>query len=453
MSRHFTLIIPTRNRAETLRWSIQSCLSQDYDNMTVLVSDNCSEDHTQDVIRSFSDPRLRSVRTPAPTSMSANVEFALDQVLDQDTHITAFGDDDGLIPGGLAFADQLLDRHPESEVVAWMTSNYCWPDCLVADWRNNLQISLSDHSEVLQSAEMMAKLAAYTAYYHHLPGLWTAFVPAKLLREYKAKHGRVIFSPIPDAATAVLVGCLTSSYIFTQRSVTMLGSSSNSNGVAISQEKPKGLELFLKENTLPHHAELDFAAHGVYYVTESLMQARDLGLLPEGVAVDLARAVRLMLIRRSTDSATMIASIRTAAAATAARHGIDFDADALEEMNATLAEEGKLFADPVFTGKASILNHRCHPRLTPTIFQATTLAGEILGMNAENQVIRAEERQQLMNELTEKLQAAKEQVTKYRQRSEKLNQKLEAVKTAQAAKTGSGFDKFREKLRTLLGRQ
>jgi len=165
--------------------------------------------------------------------------------------------------------------------------------------------------------------------------------------------------------------------------------------------------------------------------------------------VDLAKAIRLMLLRRPTDSDKMTESIAAAAAATAARHGIPFDRAELEQLNEATGAGGTLFTDPVFTGHSAILNHRCHPRLTPTIFQATSLAAEILAMNAAGQVIRKEERQQMMDNLMSKEQAAKEQVAKYRQRSEKLSRKLESVK---AARPVGRFEKLRAKLRGLLGR-
>ena len=49
---HFTIFIPTRERKDTLIHTINSALSQDYDNFTILISDNASNDGTAQLIES-----------------------------------------------------------------------------------------------------------------------------------------------------------------------------------------------------------------------------------------------------------------------------------------------------------------------------------------------------------------------------------------------------------------
>ena len=51
---HFTIIIPTRERCDTLKYAIQTVLNQEYDDFEILVSDNCSTDHTQSIINKWS---------------------------------------------------------------------------------------------------------------------------------------------------------------------------------------------------------------------------------------------------------------------------------------------------------------------------------------------------------------------------------------------------------------
>jgi glycosyltransferase involved in cell wall biosynthesis len=67
--------------------------------MAIIVSDNASTDHTEDVVREVADSRVRYVNTGTRVSMSHNFEFALSQV--EDGWVTFLGDDDGLLPGAL----------------------------------------------------------------------------------------------------------------------------------------------------------------------------------------------------------------------------------------------------------------------------------------------------------------------------------------------------------------
>lgn len=54
-----SVVIPTYNRASTLKRAIQSVLSQSFTDLELLVVDDASTDATADVIKNFSDPRLR----------------------------------------------------------------------------------------------------------------------------------------------------------------------------------------------------------------------------------------------------------------------------------------------------------------------------------------------------------------------------------------------------------
>src|SRR5690349_14295603 len=100
----YTVVIPTRERADTLYHTLRTCVDQDYENLSILVSDNCSADNTADVVHSFRDKRIQYIKTPARLSMSANWDFALDHVTEG--YVNFIGDDDGLIPGSLDIVNQ-----------------------------------------------------------------------------------------------------------------------------------------------------------------------------------------------------------------------------------------------------------------------------------------------------------------------------------------------------------
>ena len=60
----FSVIIPTRERSDTLQSSLKTCVGQDYDNLEIIVSDNFSTDNTREVVESFDDPRIRYINLP-----------------------------------------------------------------------------------------------------------------------------------------------------------------------------------------------------------------------------------------------------------------------------------------------------------------------------------------------------------------------------------------------------
>src|SRR5439155_1533464 len=77
----FSIVMPTRNRAQLLQFALQSALDQPTADLEVVVSDNDSRDDTPAVARRFNDPRVRYVRTPETLAMPDSWEFAHGQRL------------------------------------------------------------------------------------------------------------------------------------------------------------------------------------------------------------------------------------------------------------------------------------------------------------------------------------------------------------------------------------
>ncbi len=54
-----SILIPTYNRAVLLKRTIKSALKQNYENIEIVISDNCSTDDTKEVVSRFNDERIR----------------------------------------------------------------------------------------------------------------------------------------------------------------------------------------------------------------------------------------------------------------------------------------------------------------------------------------------------------------------------------------------------------
>ncbi|HEX8639024.1 MAG TPA: glycosyltransferase family 2 protein, partial [Pyrinomonadaceae bacterium] len=60
----FSVVIPTRNRAQLLKHAIQSVLDQTFTDFEVIVSNNFSVDNTKEVVNSYADERVRYFEAP-----------------------------------------------------------------------------------------------------------------------------------------------------------------------------------------------------------------------------------------------------------------------------------------------------------------------------------------------------------------------------------------------------
>lgn len=110
-----SVYICTFNRAEMLRESIQSVLNQTYTDMKIIVLDNASEDHTADVVASFTDPRLSYIRHEKNIG-TENWNYAFEHV---DTeYMCIFHDDDRMFPWLVEEEVKILDEMEEVGLVA-----------------------------------------------------------------------------------------------------------------------------------------------------------------------------------------------------------------------------------------------------------------------------------------------------------------------------------------------
>lgn len=65
-----SVVIPTYNRETMVGNAIKSVLNQTYQNIEVIVVDDASEDHSEDVVKSFKDSRIRYVRLEKNSGVS-----------------------------------------------------------------------------------------------------------------------------------------------------------------------------------------------------------------------------------------------------------------------------------------------------------------------------------------------------------------------------------------------
>lgn len=93
----FSVLLPTRNRAELLAQAIATVRAQDEASWEIVVSDNASVDDVQGLVESFDDQRIRYLRTDTPLPVTENWNRAADAATGR--WVVMLGDDDGLLPG------------------------------------------------------------------------------------------------------------------------------------------------------------------------------------------------------------------------------------------------------------------------------------------------------------------------------------------------------------------
>lgn len=107
--------IPTRNRADILRGTIENVLEQDFTDFELYVSDNESDDHTAEVVTSFDDPRVHYA--PLERNIGLYPNFTRTYQLGTAPYVMSMPDDAPMLPGNLARKVAFLDEHPDVDMV------------------------------------------------------------------------------------------------------------------------------------------------------------------------------------------------------------------------------------------------------------------------------------------------------------------------------------------------
>lgn len=75
MAANISVVLPTFNRAHILAKAIDSVLNQSYHDFELIIADDCSTDDTHFLVSSYTDKRIRYVRTPCNSNAGATRNF------------------------------------------------------------------------------------------------------------------------------------------------------------------------------------------------------------------------------------------------------------------------------------------------------------------------------------------------------------------------------------------
>jgi glycosyltransferase involved in cell wall biosynthesis len=324
----FTVVIPTRERRDTLEAALKSVTSQDYDSLEIIVSDNFSYDATEEVVKAANDKRVKYVNTGKRVSMSANWEFALTHVTGE--WLTIIGDDDALLPGCLEKINQIADE-TEVEAIQTSTCSFAWPS-LVGAKSGRLSVPMSCGWEIRDCSRWLAKVLRGEASYSKLPMLYNGGVVAfDALRKARGEGREYYHSCVPDVFSAVLLSQALPRYVYSYDPVAINGASIHSTGTSMYKVKSKTesgslpATKFRSESNIPFHPDIPLQADGDYpksvqvLVYESYLQVAE--ILPSSRKLEPAEQLKVILATAGPHEG----SIHEWGKIFAELHGLDFN--------------------------------------------------------------------------------------------------------------------------------
>ena len=228
----FSIIIPTRNRYETLQYSIQTVLSQRFDSFELIISDNSDIENLSEkkIIEPYlKDQKVKYIRPNEALPMSDHWEFALSNAVGE--YCIIFGDDDGLVFNSLQIIYDIIQKS-KRPVISWARVEYNWPNSLPSEASNMMIIPYTGKSGLIDSEKYIKKVIEYKGDYRYLPMFYNSAIHKNLIKELKIKTGKVFDASSPDIYSGYAFAHLSKEYISIGYPLSINGVSGKSNGAA-----------------------------------------------------------------------------------------------------------------------------------------------------------------------------------------------------------------------------
>lgn len=327
--RKVSVVIPTRERHDTLFHCLRTVVDQDVDDLEIIVSDNASSSDTRDVVESFRSPRIRYVNTGKRVSMTHNFEFGLSHA--SGDWVAFLGDDDGFLPGGIRRA---VDTVTDSGQLALGSQScvYNWPS--VYDPATPvLEVPLRRGSRLRNSRQVMGDVLVNRTDYRQMPLLYTGgVIHRSVIEKISADQGAVFRSQIPDVYSGFAICGVVPEYLFMDEPFALGGRSSHSNGLETLLRFSGGLAQFHAEGLIPFHPDIPLPSVGTFtfslpalqyesYLQSAFLHHNELSVQP------LDQAAWILGMAPSECRDMMLAWAR----GFAAHHKLEFDAILVRE--------------------------------------------------------------------------------------------------------------------------
>lgn len=229
----FTVIIPQKNRAEYLLYTLKSCMIQDYPNFEIIVSDDCSDDNSVEIVRQMqkADKRIKLLAHSEHIGMRMNFESALDEV--SEGYVLALGGDDGLVPGCIWRMYEIINE-TGTELLTWSNACFKYPifDGDISIF--SVPRRIFKGVKLVRSVEFLNQISESLFYLvDDCPMFYIKGVASvSLVNKVKSRtpDGCFYYCPTPDGFSGVVLAGEVEKYAYTREPLTISGDSTKSQG-------------------------------------------------------------------------------------------------------------------------------------------------------------------------------------------------------------------------------
>ncbi len=247
----YSVLLPTYNKLNYLKFTIESVLRNDYENFELIISNDFSTDGTEEYLSTINDKRVKIIKPPVKLTQTKNYEFMLNFAVGE--WVTILGDDDGILPFFFEKLDKFTDVFKDVQLIHTKPAFYYWEDVddyygpRVCDYQN-----FFERSKIKNSKKALFLALAGLKDRTNLPMIYTSgLVKLNLVKKIKKKSGNFFFhSVIPDYYSMIALLYETDKYLEIKEPIFWVGTSKKSTGREVriyEDNKKQDYEFINKE--------------------------------------------------------------------------------------------------------------------------------------------------------------------------------------------------------------
>jgi glycosyltransferase involved in cell wall biosynthesis len=246
-----SVLLPTRNRLDLLKYAVETVRRQDYENWEIIVSDNLSEVDIGGYVRSLNDSRIRYYRTESFIPVTDNWNRALEK--SSGDYVIMLGDDDCLMKGYFSTINELVEKYNAPDFIYTSALLYTYPGVIPSHPEGLLQnYGYADFLRSARSPFWLDKQQALAMFNHSLDfkvrfgyNMQFSVVSRRFIDSLKS-YGKFYQSPYPDYYASNVLMFKAERILVTPQPLVAIGISPKSFGYFyFSNSEGKGNE-FLK---------------------------------------------------------------------------------------------------------------------------------------------------------------------------------------------------------------
>ena len=235
------LILPVRNRFNTFKFTLNSCINfiksdERISGSRIIIIDNNSTDIPKDYFKKFPD-FVNYIKFPKLLPMNENWERAL--ALVQNKYFTFIGSDDGII-----FNKNMINRiieHKSSKCFFWQKICYFWPSSIEKDSKAKFSIPLPFYSEgEIESEEIIKNILKKKLPWNFLPTVYNSFCSKEIISNFYQKYPSINFfwNSVPDICSGQNILLNFDNVYYLEEPLGISGVSKYSQGLSVRSGNP-----------------------------------------------------------------------------------------------------------------------------------------------------------------------------------------------------------------------